>query len=156
MYNHAPKDYVCPMCLLANGKGNDVTNQQDVVYKNSLITAFISGKWWKNNPGHVLIIPNKHMENVYDLEEIYGHEIQDFGKEVSIALKEVYHCDGVSFLQHNEPVGNQEVFHYHMHVLPRYKNDEFYDNFKNTRWVEQKERLPYVEKLRNYFNDKNE
>jgi histidine triad (HIT) family protein len=153
MYNHAPKDYKCPLCLIANGQGNEITNQQDVVYKNKLITAFVSAKWWGNNPGQIIIIPNKHFEHIYDLPSEYGHAVQDAAKTIAIALKEVYKCDGTTILQHNEPAGTQEVFHYHLQVFPRYTDDGFYNNLKDPRWVEQKERLPFTEKMRKYFKE---
>jgi len=154
MYNHAPKDYQCPLCLIAKGGGNGITNQHDIVYKDNLITAFVSAKWWGKNHAQIIIVPNKHFENIYDLPSNYSHAIQDAVKEISIALKKVYKCDGVSMLQHNEPAGSQEVFHYHFQVYPRYTDDGFYDNLKNPRWVDQTERLPYAEKLRKYFERK--
>jgi histidine triad (HIT) family protein len=42
-------------------------------------------------------------------------------------MKQVYDCDGVSTRQHNEPAGNQDVWHYHLHVTPRYHGDRFYE-----------------------------
>lgn len=153
MYSHAPKDYQCPFCLIASGGGNSITSQQDVFYKSSLLTAFIAAKWWKNNPGHVIIITNKHFENIYELPDDYAHEVTDFTKEVAIALKKIYACDGVSLRQHNEPAGGQDVFHYHMHVIPRYYEDNLYLNDKEFAWVDQKDRLPYAEKMRKYFKE---
>jgi histidine triad (HIT) family protein len=153
MYNHAPKDYQCPFCLLANGEDNNITTQQDIVYKNNLVTAFVSAKWWGNNPAQIVIIPNKHFENIYDLPSDSGHAIQEAAQKIAIALKKIYKCDGISLFQNNEPAGTQEVFHYHFQVFPRYNDDRLYGNFKNPRWVDQKERLPYVKKLRKYFKE---
>jgi len=41
-------------------------------------------------------------------------------------MKQAWKCDGVSTRQHNEPAGNQDVWHYHMHVFPRWDNDDLY------------------------------
>lgn len=158
MYNHEPKDYDCPLCLIVNGKDNpaNYAKVSDIFYQDELVTGFIGGKWWPKNAGNAILIPNKHFENLYDLPNDLGHAIFDVSKKIAIALKEVYQCDGVSTRQHNEPAGNQDVFHYHFHVLPRYDNDELYVNYKNVRWTTPDERAPYVKKLREYFEYKNE
>lgn len=153
MYNHAPKDYDCPMCLLLNGKDNPgvYAKQADIFYEDDLVTAFVGGRWWKHNPGTVVIITNKHYENVYELPKEFGPAIFDASQKIAIALKELYKCDGVSLRQHNEPAADQDLWHYHMQVFPRYQDDEFYINFNNSRWVTVDERTPYVAKLRDYF-----
>ena len=67
MFNHAPKDYACPFCLLVQGGESKYNSQQDIVYQDELVTAFVSPRWWPNNPGNVIIVPNRHHENIYDL-----------------------------------------------------------------------------------------
>lgn len=153
MYNHAPKDYNCPLCLIVAGKNNPefFAKVADVFYKDEYITAFVGGKFWPNNKGCTIIIPNRHFENLYDINEEYGHKIFDFSKKLAIALKEVYKCDGTSVRQHNEPAGNQDAFHYHYHVIPRYTNDNLYQNHDKKYWTTVEERKPYVEKLKKYF-----
>lgn len=153
MYNHTPKHYKCPLCLIVKGKDNPgvYAKTSDVFYKDKFITAFMGGKWWEKNPGGTIIIPNQHFENIYEVPDKYGHIIFDFSKKIAIALKKVYRCDGVSLRQHNEPAGNQDVWHYHYHVMPRYLNDMLYENNQKTRWTNAEERMPYVEKLRKYF-----
>lgn len=152
MFNHAPHDYDCPLCELVSGRDNGKTNPDDIFYKNEYITAFIAGKWWVNNPGGTIIIPNKHFENLYDIDKKYLEVVVLFSKKLALALKEVYKCDGVSTRQHNEPAGNQDVWHFHYHVMPRYTDDELYKNHDDNRWVSSEERKPYAEKLRKYFN----
>jgi len=151
MYNHAPKGYVCPFCLVASGIENEhvITKQSDVFYRDEWITAFICASWWPNNKGHALIIPNRHFENIYDLTPEYAAKIHAFEREVALAFKQVYHCDGVSSRQHNEPAGYQDVWHYHLHVFPRYAGDNLYGTTRMA--TTPAERLPYAEKLRSYF-----
>lgn len=153
MYNHEPENYKCPLCLLARGIESDevYSKQADIIYKDENVTAFISSHWWPNNKGHVIIIPNKHFENIYDLPDDLSCKIHKLEKEVSLALKQTYNCDGVSSRQHNEPAGNQDVWHYHLHIFPRYDNDNLYINHLQKRKTEPEERFPYAEKLRNYF-----
>ncbi len=153
MYNHEPKDYQCPFCHLVKGEPDEINSLNDIVLQNELITAYVSPKWWPNIKGNVLIIPNKHFENLYDLPDEYGHAVFDAQKAIAIALKEVYKCDGTSTRQHNEPAGHQEVWHYHLHVFPRYKGDNLYLNAEKSRYVSKEERKPYAEKLRKYFEE---
>lgn len=155
MFNHAPEGYVCPFCLIVDGVENEQINtkQNDIIYKDDYVTAFISSSWWKNNKGHVIIIPNKHIENIYDLPSEFSYRIHDLEKEIALALKETYKSDGVSSRQHNEPCGNQDVWHYHLHVFPRYKGDNLYKTDRENSNPE--ERLEYVQKLRDYFIKKN-
>ena len=152
MYNNAPEGYICPFCLVAQRIENEhvLTKQSDVIYRDDYITAFISAGWWENNKGHVLIIPNKHFENLYELPSDYSAKIHNFEKQVAIALKQVYKCDGVSSRQHNESAGNQDVWHYHLHVFQRYENDNLYTMQRVSTMVE--ERAKYADKLRDYFS----
>ena len=86
----------------------------------------MSPKWWPRNPGAVLVIPNDHYENIYDLPVELGTPIQRAVRSSAIAMKTAFGCDGVSTRQHNEPDGNQDVWHYHVHVFPRWMDDRLY------------------------------
>jgi diadenosine tetraphosphate (Ap4A) HIT family hydrolase len=65
MYNHAPEDYDCPFCRLVRSLNTVRSSQKDIVYRDDDVTAFLSASWWPNNPGHVLVVPNEHYENMY-------------------------------------------------------------------------------------------
>ena len=155
MYNHEPKNYQCPFCKIVKGVEDKYvsTKQDDIFFKDKYITAFISSHWWPNNKGHVVIIPNKHIENIYSLPNSLSHKIHDFEKQIAIALKKIYKCDAVSSRQHNEPDGDQDVWHYHLHVFPRYKNDKLYLSNSKKYLTDEKQRLPFSSKLKNYFNN---
>lgn len=154
MYNHAPKDYQCPLCLIINNEDNPGiwAKVSDVFYKDEYITGFIGSKKWPNNPVSMIIIPNKHFENLYDLPEEYGHKIFDFSQKLAKALKEIYKCDGVSTRQHNEPAGGQDAFHYHLHVTPRFQNDELYQRQKEFTILSPEERAKHALKIKAYLN----
>ena len=66
----------------------------------------------------------------------------------ALAMKQAYGCHGVSTRQHNEPAGNQEVWHYHLHVFPRYAGDDLYLRSNEKRYTTPAERASYAEKLR--------
>lgn len=128
MYNHAPEGYCCPFCLIFQGVENErvLSVQGDVVYRDETVTALIGSHQWPNNHGNVIIFPNAHFENIYDLPVTYAQAIHRVAQMIAIAMKMAYSCGGVSTRQHNEPAGNQDVWHYHLHVTPRYMNDQFY------------------------------
>ena len=89
-------------------------------------------------------------ENIYVLPDSISAEIQRVGKLIALAFKEVYKCEGVSTRQHNEPAGNQDVWHYHLHVFPRYNNDNLYK--LERRLTTEAERIPYANLLKKYFD----
>ncbi len=66
-------------------------------------------------------------------------------------MKVAYGCDGVSTRQHNEPAGNQDVWHYHMHVFPRYEGDDLYSQYNKRRRIPPEERAHYADQLRPYL-----
>ena len=150
MHNHAPIDYICPICLGVQGIENDNTLmlQQDIVYKDKLVTAFINSFRIKNNPGHVIVVPNDHYENLYDLPSDLGVYIFNIAKKVAIAMKEAYGCDGITTVQNNEPAGGQHAFHYHLHIFPRYKNDYLHENMSNKQLAGPAKRKDFADKLR--------
>jgi len=151
MYNHAPPNYICPFCLVAQGVENEhvYTGQSDIVYRNESVTAFIGSHQWPRNHGNIIIIPNVHYENIYDLPVEYAAKIHAVAQKVALALKAVYGCDGVSTRQHNEPAGSQDVWHYHLHVTPRYHGDELYATLTTRRErMAVEERARHAERVR--------
>lgn len=149
MYNHAPEGYDCPFCRLARGRDTSASSQEDVICRDRDVTAFMASGWWPNNRGHVLVVPNDHYENLYDLPPELGTPMQRMTHEIALAFKATYHCDGVSTRQHNEPHGMQDVWHYHVHVFPRYAEDNLYGTRREPSTPEG--RRPYAEKLRTYL-----
>ena len=120
----------------------------DVVWRDERTTAFISPRWWPKNHGHVLVIPNEHVENLYAIDDDLLGAVYATAKRIAIGLKEAYRCDGTSTRQHNEPAGDQDVWHVHVHVFPRYPGDRLYQRHEELRWATPAERAPYAAKLR--------
>ena len=153
MHNHAPLDYICPFCELVQGKESAESHlkQTDVVFQTADVTAFMATRKYPNNQGHVLIVPNEHFENIYDLPLGVSANIHALSRGVALAMKSAYHCDGIMLRQHNEPAGDQNIWHYHLHVIPRYEND----NFHNAQRIafEADERAQYAKKLRRWFEN---
>ncbi|MCA9882765.1 MAG: HIT family protein [Anaerolineae bacterium] len=150
-YSHAPADYDCAMCSIVAHDRRFYTQPEDIVFQTEVVTAFIGSHWWPKNKGHVIIVPNEHIENLYAMPFDTGGHILAAARRIALAFKSVYECDGTSTRQHNEPAGYQEVFHYHLHVFPRYEGDELYTSTYDRYLTTPEERLPYAEKLRHYF-----
>jgi histidine triad (HIT) family protein len=119
---HEPPDYDCPFCRIARGH-----LPGRVVFRNEDVMVLVNIKWWPNNPGGLLVVPVQHHENVYDLPPDLGSSIQWAVRASAKTLKAAFGCDGVSTRQHNEPAGNQDVWHHHTHVFPRWFGDRLYD-----------------------------
>lgn len=154
MYNHALQDYKCPICLGAQGIKNEDTmlKQADLVFKDNLVSVFINSFFINGNEGHLIVVPNKHFENLYELNPEYAHRIIDISQKMAVAIKKSYGCDGVTIRQNNEPASGQHAFHYHMHIFPRYDNDNFETNVSKKRESTPEERAEYIEKLKSQIN----
>lgn len=124
MFSHEPPDYSCPFCRVASGVFPE--DSVRVVHRYDKVFVQVNRKWWPRNRGGLLVIPLEHYENVYDLPPALGTNIQEAVRDAALALKELFECDGISTRQHNEPAGNQDVWHYHVHVFPRYEGDHLY------------------------------
>ena len=149
MYNHAPENYQCPFCLIASG-GNtqNHTIQDDVVYQDDKVIAWVSSRSWPDTHGNVIIVPKEHHENLYDLPDQLVSHIHVLAKRIAIAMKLGYQCDGTSTRQHNEPAGYQDVFHFHLHVFPRSNDDNLYLRTNDFEDTTAEERKPFVDKLK--------
>src|SRR5262249_50014472 len=65
---HEPPGYDCPFCRLLRGVEPEHNTLADIVSRDERTCAFISPKWWAGNPGHAIVIPVEHVENLYEIE----------------------------------------------------------------------------------------
>jgi histidine triad (HIT) family protein len=121
MHTHEPPDYRCPFCNIVAG-GEDRRTQ---VWQDDVCIAAVALHQKPNNLGSLVLFPKEHYESLYVLPEALGAHLFKVTKALSIGLKSSLSCDGVTVRQNNEPAGGQDVWHYHVHVTPRYNNDEF-------------------------------
>lgn len=73
--------------------------------------------------GHALIIPKEHYANLFELDDTIASKALVLAKKVGTAMMETLHCDGLNLLQNNGEVAGQTMFHFHIHLIPRYKDD---------------------------------
>lgn len=100
------------------------------VFENEHVVAFMDIS--QTTKGHTLIIPKKHAENIYELDEETASELFKAVPKIARAIKESLRPLGLNIVNNNEKEAGQAVFHYHLHLVPRYgKEDGFYINWQN-------------------------
>lgn len=72
--------------------------------------------------GHALILPKEHYANIYELPEELAAKAMVLGKKLAAHMTEKLGCDGFNLVQNNGEVAGQTVFHFHLHLIPRYKD----------------------------------
>ena len=75
------------------------------------------------NKGHALILPKAHYENLYDLPDEMAAHAMILAKKIATKMKGILNCDGYNLVQNNGEAAGQTVFHFHMHLIPRYTDD---------------------------------
>jgi histidine triad (HIT) family protein len=73
--------------------------------------------------GHAIILPKRHSDNLFELDDKSAAKALTVAKKVATAIKEEFHCDGINMLQNNGEAAGQSVFHFHIHLIPRYTSD---------------------------------
>ncbi|MBE5934872.1 MAG: HIT family protein [Lachnospiraceae bacterium] len=106
----------CLFCKIANGEFDSFTVYEDNDFRAIMDIAPASR-------GHIIILPKTHATDIFDLDEVIASKIYVVAKKLAKAVKEVTGCDGVNVLQNNGEAAGQTVFHLHMHVIPRWNDD---------------------------------
>ena len=110
------KDDNCIFCKLANGEIPTATLYEDDDFR-VILDANPASK------GHALIIPKEHYANLYELDDTLAGKAMILAKKMINRLTDVLGCDGYNLVQNNGECAGQTVFHFHLHLIPRYKDD---------------------------------
>ncbi len=101
-----------------------------IVFEDDTVSAFMDIQ--PVNTGHVLVIPKKHSVNLAELNPEAGSHMFITGQKIAGAIRKTdINCEGVNLFLADGEVAGQEVFHCHLHVIPRFKGDGF--GFKHTK-----------------------
>jgi histidine triad (HIT) family protein len=106
----------CIFCKIAAG---DAPAQ--IVQEDEHTTAFMDLNPWTR--GHALVIPRRHSRNLYDIEDEDLDRTLESAKRLALTIRDRLGSDGVNLLNSTEPAAWQTVFHFHVHVIPRYEDD---------------------------------
>lgn len=90
------------------------------IYEDEIIKVFLDVNPVHN--GHTLIVPKKHYQDLFDIEQETLNYILEKAKTIGTELKEKLNCDGLTLSQNNGL--GQDVKHYHLHLIPKYNEEE--------------------------------
>ncbi len=106
----------CVFCKIVNNEFDSYKLYED----DNFIVIFDK---FPTTSGHTLVITKNHYEDFYELDEYLASELLVLVQKVARALRDVTGCTGMNILQNNGKDAGQVVFHYHIHLIPRYEND---------------------------------
>lgn len=76
--------------------------------------------------GHAIMLSKRHCSNLFELDDVTASKALLVARKVSTAIKEEFHCDGLNLLQNNGEAAGQSVFHFHIHLIPRFEKDQVF------------------------------
>jgi len=109
------------MCLFCKIVAGEIPAYK--IYENEDVLAFLDIS--QVTKGHTLVVPKKHVQNIYELTPDVITPLFNAVPKISVALKKAFNPIGLNLINNNDrPL--QSVFHYHLHLIPRYENDGMY------------------------------
>lgn len=119
---NAPPGYDCPFCGIADTLPSPAP-ESAVVLQDAKVFALVPTHHYAGIKGNCLVMPRNHYENIFAIPDNLGSDFFRAARRLANAMRNAFGCEGVSTRQHNGPAGDQDVWHYHLHVFPRYLND---------------------------------
>ena len=115
----------CIFCKIAKSEVPSWT-----IYEDNDVKAFLDIS--QVTRGHTLVIPKEHYKDIFNIPKEILQKIIGVAQKISILLKENLGAEGINLINSNSKVAQQDVFHYHMHVIPRYSEGKFKISFDNS------------------------
>ena len=106
-------------CLFCKISKNEIPSES--IFENSKIKVIVDR--FPGNKGHVLIVPKQHIENIFEIDPAYAGRLFELAAKVAVIVKNTFNVENVNIVQNNGPLAGQTVNHFHIHVIPRYEND---------------------------------
>lgn len=107
----------CIFCKIANGEIPSATLYEDEDFRVILDLGPAS-------KGHALILPKAHAANIYEISDDMAAKAMILARKMATKMTEALKCDGFNIVQNNGEPAGQTVFHFHMHLIPRYEGDQ--------------------------------
>lgn len=111
------RDDNCIFCKIANGEIPSATIYEDEDFRAILDLGPAS-------KGHALLLPKEHYADLFALPDETAEKVLPVARKIVSRMKDVLGCDGYNLVQNNGECAGQTVFHFHMHMIPRYKDDK--------------------------------
>ena len=119
-----------------------------VIYEDELVMSFLDIR--PLNLGHTLVIPKAHCVDIFDIPENLLSRVYEIAKMVSFAVKKATEADGISLIQQNGTAAGQDIFHLHVHVVPRFEGQKL-PHFSDLKVVERSKLEDMAEKIRQHL-----
>lgn len=120
----------CIFCKIAAGEIPSATLYEDEDFRVILDIEPAS-------KGHALILPKEHFANLYELDDAVAAKALVLAKKMITKLTDILGCEGYNVVQNNGVSAGQTVFHFHMHLIPRYKEDDVKIGWKPGKLTEE-------------------
>ena len=137
------KDASCIFCKIAQKQV-----PASFVCEDEKMVAFLDIK--PLNEGHTLVIPKVHYESIFDIPKDLVAYLHGVIKKITLALSKATNPDGISIVQQNGKAAGQEIFHFHIHVIPRYEGQKL-PGFSEISEADREKLNQTVAKIRNYI-----
>ena len=119
-----------------------------IIYEDETVMAFLDIR--PLNIGHTLIIPKKHYVDIFDISENLLSQVHKVAKQASIAVKKAANADGISIIQQNGKAAGQDIFHLHVHVVPRFEGQKL-PHFSDLKEVERAKLEEMAKKIKQHL-----
>ncbi len=106
-------------CIFCSILAGDMPGE--VVQEDEHTVAFMDIQPWTR--GHAVVIPRRHVKNLYEIEDEELARVNTAGRRLALKMRDNLHADGINLLNSTEPAAWQTIFHFHLHVIPRYEDD---------------------------------
>ena len=120
----------CIFCKIAAGEIPSATIYEDDDFRVILDIEPAS-------KGHALILPKEHYANLYELSDELAAKALVVAKKVISTMTDIVGCDGYNVVQNNGEAAGQTVFHFHIHLIPRYQEDDVNISWKQGKLTEE-------------------
>ena len=122
-----------------------------IVYEDDAVMAFLDIR--PLNKAHTLVIPKNHYVDIFDIPEDQLSKIHSVTKQISEAVKKATNSDGISIIQQNGKAAGQDIFHIHVHVVPRFEGQKL-PSFSNLQEVERAKLDDMAKKIKQQLKKK--
>lgn len=133
----------CVFCRIARKE-----EHASFVYEDKDIVAFLDSR--PADEGHTLVVPRKHYENIFEVPDEEVANLFKIVKKVAYGISKSEKADGISIVQNNGEAARQIVFHFHVHIIPRYEGQ---DSHRPRGTVEQNELDRVAAKIRKFLDE---
>jgi diadenosine tetraphosphate (Ap4A) HIT family hydrolase len=133
----------CVFCRIARKE-----EHASFVYEDKDVTAFLDSR--PVNEGHTLVVPRKHYETIFEVPEEEVANLFKIVKKLAYGISKSEKAEGISIVQNNGEAAHQIVFHFHVHIIPRYEGQ---DSHRPRETVEQNELDRVAAKIRKFLDE---